>query len=224
MWSLSDDFKWIKAHLILTAIAACLIFGAVYGVESVIAKHDEKNAQAIAAIVDAQTKQNQQFQISIKAQIDTLVQQNQVLESENQTLIAALAKRQVIENQVPIKNQNLSAVEAAKALGGTSDGDNVVLELPIARNVVTQVQLVPLLQQDKADLEKSNGLLTTEVVNAQSALDLERKAHESDNTTNAGIIKERDTTISTLKAECRKSKLKWFGIGFVAGYITGKVF
>jgi len=218
--SLSEDLKWIKGHLILLALVGTLVFGGVYGVESLIARHDDVAATRAAILADEQAKANQVFQAQVQQQISTLVQQNVLLEAQNQTLIAALSKRQVIEQQIPIKNQNISAVEAAKQLGGTSDGNNIVLDLPVARNVVSMVQLVPLLQQDKVDLTKANGLLISEVANAQQALDLERTAHTKDNTTNEGTIKARDERISALQEDMRKSKLKWFGIGYVAGFVS----
>lgn len=39
-------------------------------------------------------------------------------------------------------------------------------------------------------------------------------AHKKDNDTNAAEVK-------ALKADARKGKLKWFGIGFVTGLISG---
>ena len=224
MLSLSQDFNWVKTHLLLLAIVGGLIFAGVYGVEALVAKHDEKNSQALAQLADNFNKQNQILQQQNAAQIKALTDQNIALQSEIATLATSLAKRQTTETQLPVKNANLSAIDAAKALGGTADGDNVVLDLPISRQIVTQVQLVPLLQADKADLEKQNGLLQTEVANGVKALDLERASHGSDNTAKDATIKSLQSDLSTAKAECRKSKLKWFGIGFVAGYITGKIF
>jgi hypothetical protein len=217
--SLLADVTWLKTHLILVAIAASLVFGSVYGVESIIAKHDDKNAIVLQTLSDSMNKQNQQFQQNIKTQLDSLAAQNVQLEQQNSQLINALAARQVVEKQIPLTNATLSAQDAAGKLKGQAVGNTVVLDLPIARDLVTSVQLVPLLQQDKADLEKSNGLLQTEVSNGVKALDLERTAHTNDNTTNAGTIKARDAEIVAVKAECRKSKLKWFGIGVVVGFV-----
>jgi len=220
--SLVTDWDWIRTHLILLAVLATLSVGAVYGVLTIQERERSAAEQRQAVIVDALTAQNKIVQQQTAAQITLLTQQFQALEAQNQVLIVALAKRQQAETAVPVHNANLSAVEVAKNLGGTAEGDNVVLDLPLARNVLTAVQLVPLLQQDKVDLAASNGLLKNEVTNAQSALDLERKAHTSDNTTNSATIKLRDDTISTLHAEVRKSKLKWCGICYVAGFLTAE--
>jgi hypothetical protein len=220
--TLIGDVSWVKTHLLLVGVVAALVFGSVYGVESLIANHDAKNAIVLQTLADSQAKANAQFQISVKSQIDAIAAQNAELAAENQTLIKALASRQVIEAKIPVQNSSLSAQDAASALKGQAVNDQVVLPLPVARDLVTSVQLVPLLQADKADLEKSNGLLETEVANGVKALDLERTAHTNDNSTNAGTIKARDAEIVAIKADARKGKMKWFFIGYVAGFVSAK--
>jgi len=217
---LAADWSWIKTHLILLAFAATLSVGAVYGVLYIQTSERAAAEQRQAVIVDALTAQNKVIQQQSAQQIAALNQQNQLLEAQIQQITAALAKRQVIEVNVPKQNATLTAAQVATQLGGVAQGDDVLLPLSNAQSVLTAVQLVPLLQQDKVDLTASNGLLKNEVTNAQSALDLERKAHTSDNTTSAATIKLRDDTILTLREENRKSKLKWFGIGYVAGFVS----
>jgi hypothetical protein len=218
--SLTTDWGWIKTHLILLAFAATLSVGAVYGVLYIQSSERAAAEQRQAVIVDALTAQNKIIQQNVAQQIAALNQQNQQLELQNQQLSVLLAKRQVIEVALPKQNATLSATQVATQLGGVAQNNDVLLPLSNAQSVLTAVQLVPLLQQDKVDLTASNGLLKNEVINAQSALDLERKAHTSDNTTSAATIKLRDDTILTLRAENRKSKLKYFGLGYVAGFVS----
>ena len=217
---LSEDVNWLKTHIVLLAIVVALAFGGVYGVESLISNHDAKQAAQYQALAQQQAVQNAEFQKQTANQLLVLAQQNAQLEQQFSQIVTVLAQREATEKKLPQVNQNLSAAEAAKTLGGTVQGDNVVLDLPLARTLVTDVQLVPLLQQDKTDLEKQNGLLQTEVANGVQALNLEREAHASDNSANAATIKARDAEIVAIKAECRKSKLKWFGIGYVAGFLS----
>jgi hypothetical protein len=108
-------------------------------------------------------------------------------------------------------------------LGGAAQGNDVVLPLTNAQNALTIVQLVPLLQKDKSDLQAENGLLQTEVSNGVQALSLERTAHKSDNDANAAIIKGDALNLSACKADARKGKLKWFFIGVGVGYL-GRIF
>ncbi len=62
--------------------------------------------------------------------------------------------------------------------GASAVGVTVVLPLQAAQADLTDIQLVPLLQADKQDLEKSNGLLEAEITDGSKALDLERRAHD----------------------------------------------
>jgi hypothetical protein len=62
--------------------------------------------------------------------------------------------------------------------GASAVGVTVVLPLQAAQADLTDNQLVPLLQADKQDLEKSNGLLEAEITDGSKALDLERRAHD----------------------------------------------
>lgn len=220
MLNLIADWKWLTTHLIIVALAGTLVVGSIYGVLHIQAKDAERHAQEFAQLADSMNKANAAFQASTEAQIKTLAAANQQLALEVGTLTQVLARRQAAEQSLPKKNANLSVIEAARSLQGSADGDNVVLDLHVARDLVTQVQLVPMLEQDKADLGKSNELLAAEVANGEQALDLERKAHASDNSANGATIKARDAEVSALKKNLRKSKMKYFIIGYVAGFIT----
>lgn len=199
--NLTDDLNWLKTHLILLAIVAGSIYGGIYLVESKIADHDKQMATIYQV-------QNQQFQAQIKEEIDALKEQNTQLSQ-------ALATRQVVEVKLPTQNGSLTATQAAQEISKStkanpgqvvSQGDTVVLDLPTARDLTTMAQLVPLLQADKADLTK-------QLSNETKIYNDEVSAHQKDNQTNA-------VALTACKADARKGKLKWFGIGYVAGFLT----
>jgi hypothetical protein len=73
------------------------------------------------------------------------------------------------------------------------------------------------LEVDKADLVKSNNNLQVQLVNETAIYEAEKKAHVSDNAANTAVITAKDAEIKDIKAQCRKSKFKWFGLGFLAG-------
>ena len=221
--TLSDDLKWVKGHVITLALAACVVLGSIYGVLYIQANARDAAAQQQAVVVAAITASNAALQASTKQQVDTLVQANLALEAQIQQLTTALSKRQVVEVNLPKQNATLSAAEVATQLGGAAQENDVVLPLPVAKNVLTMVQLVPLLQKDKSDLQAENGLLQTEVSNGVQALGLERTAHKSDNDANAAIIKGDALNLSACKADARKGKMKWFFIGVGVGYL-GRIF
>ena len=220
MATLSQDIVWVKSHVITLALTAVIVVGSVYGVLAIQSNARSESAQQQAAVVAAITASNASLQASTKQQVDTLVQANLALSNQVQQLTTALAKRQVIEVNIPKQNATLSAAEVATQLGGAAQGNDVVLPLSNAQSVLTAVQLVTLLQKDKSDLQATNGLLQTEVSNGVQALSLEKTAHKSDNDANAAIIKGDALNLSACKADARKGKMKWFFIGYVSGFLT----
>lgn len=196
-----EDLNWIKTHLILLAIVVGGVYGGIYLIESKMAEHDK----VTAAIYQSQ---NQQFQAQVKEEIDALKQANVLLAQ-------SVATRQVVEVKLPTQNGSLTATQAAqeitksvKANPGevTSVGDTVVLDLPVARVLTTMAELVPLLQADKADL-------TQQLTNETKIYNDEVSAHKKDTETDAVVLK-------ACKADSRRGKFKWFGIGYVAGFLT----
>ena len=218
--SVKSDWTWLKTHLILVGVLLASVVGAVYGVESIIGKHDSANAAKYAAIAAQADLHNQQYQAQVEAQIKTLIDNNQQLANQNATLAAALSKRATIEVNIPKQVGTLTATDVASQLGGTATGDIVNLPLPQAQKALTDELLLPQLQADKTDLQSQLKNETDIASNnftlyskAQYALDSEKDAHVKDNTANAAQIK-------SLKADARKGKLKWFVIGFVSGYVA----
>ena len=216
--AVEKDWKWLTTHLILVGVLLASAVGAVYGVESIIAKHDEQAAAKYAAIATQANQQNQQFQSQVLAEMKVLADQNQQLANSNTQLATALTQRQKVEVNIPKQVGTMTATQVATQLGGTATGDNVTLPLPAAQTALTDVLLVPQLQSDKKDLQdqltnetqiatNNKKLYDDEVV----ALTGEQKAHAADKLASA-------TEITALKADARKSKLKWFGIGVLVGY------
>jgi hypothetical protein len=216
-----SGYNWIITHSILLALVGTLTLGGIYGVENLISKHDDATAAKYAAIADAQVKQNATFQQQVQQQIAILAAQNQQLIAANAQLASSLAARSKVEKEVPVQTANLSLAETAAALKGTVEGNNVSLTLPVAQDVLTQVQLVPLLQQDKLDLSKEVDNQSDIAKNNLAEYTQEKAAHDSDNKANAAVILANKKEIAAVKADARKGKIKWFVIGYVSGLISG---
>jgi hypothetical protein len=200
MASLSDDLSWLKTHLILLAVVAVLTFSGIYGVESLIAKHDAKTASIYQT-------QNEQFQKQVVVEIAALQQQNQAL-------LQQVATRQQVEVKIPTNSGSLTAPQAADTISKYTlnhpvvpTATGVTVDLATAQAIASDLQMLPLVRQDKADLQVA---FTNEV----KIYNDEVAAHKKDNDANAEQIK-------SLKADARKGKLKWFGIGYVAGFVSG---
>lgn len=217
--TVSKDLAWLKTHIILLAIVVALIFGGVYGFESLVAKHDDATANKYSAIAADASKQNTLILAQVQLEVANLVAANQRLENQNQQYVVAFANRQVQEVQISKQTASLTAVQVAVELQGTANGDSVNLTLPVAQNVLASVRLVPLLQADKKNLQdaytnevqiaNNNEKLYTE---EQKALVSEQGSHKADNEANA-------KQVAKIKADARKSKLKWLGIGILIGFI-----
>jgi hypothetical protein len=215
---IEKDWSWLTGHLVLVLILILTVGGSVYGVESLIARHDSENASKYAAIAAQANQQNQQFQLQVQAEIKTLIEANQQLANQNAQLATALAKRQTVEVNIPRQVGSLTATQVATQLGGTATSDTINLPLPQAQTALSDVLLVPQLQADKTDLQTQLTNETQVAANNKklyedesTALTNEQKAHTADNTANAAKI-------TALNAECKKSKWKWFGIGVAVGY------
>jgi cell division protein FtsB len=183
--------------------------------------HDQKVYDASHAAAVAANQQNAVVQAQTQQQVAALAAENLQLKAMITQLTLALTARQKVEQKIPQVVQALPISEVARQLGGTTDAlNNVVLPLPAAQHVLEMVQLVPLLQQDKADLVRINQNLSDENTNLvtangalTTALTSEKDAHAKDNKVNTDQV-------NLLKAKNWKSKFKWFGIGFVTGYVT----
>lgn len=191
-----------KTHIVAFLIAIGLALFGIYTFEARTA--DKAQAKADAAQAQAQLiqQQNQQFQAQMQQQINQLAQ--------------ALAARQVIEVKIPAANQSLTSNETADALTKatnakpgevTSVNDTVVMDLPISRTVLSLVQLVPLLQQDKTDLGKQ--------------LTDERQAHVSDVKAGAASLAACKLEVVAVKKEARKNIFKTIFVSIGVGIGIG---
>jgi hypothetical protein len=224
--SLTDDLTWVKTHLLLLAIVGVLTFGGVFGTLSVIEKHDARVAIQYQTIADQQANQNKTLQALIVSEQAQLEADKTALTLQEAKIETLLSQRQVVEKQVPVTNATLDATQTAlgivKAVGGnaTPSGSSVLLDLPTAQAVLTDVQLLPLVQADKVDLGNQLSDEKRIALDTQSQLSNEQKSHKSDVDTLNSQIAADGKQITKLKADIRKGRLKWFGIGFVSGFVT----
>lgn len=230
--TLAHDLAWLRHHLILLALVVVLVFGSVYGILGVIAKHDHENTLEKQALAQTLVQQNQQFQQQTQAQINSLVQQNTALQQQVGVLATAIATRdsqlRTQQAQVPQLTPDQLSVEWQKDVKNAgsikpSPGGYLVDQMA----AVASVQLLeenPVLHKDLDDLKNIKASLQSELNNDAAVLIMEKKSHLSDNQTNTAIITAKDAEIKDVKAQCRKSKLKWFSIGYVAGLISRHVF
>lgn len=228
---IKKEVSWLTHHLILTSFLVVTLFGGVFGILSFIGQHDKaRDAQNAAALqlVVSQVKSLQDTMASHDAAADaraaqflsTIAQQNAVIAATNQALKEQLAK-----------NATLTAEQAAariadqyKANAGevTASGGNVLVDLPISREIVST------FDQNKACQTNLSSTQTQLTAEQGINKDLTTKVSDRDGVI-AGKTEELgkqktfyEGQISTLKNDARKGKMKWFGIGFAAGYVYAK--
>ena len=118
--TIQRDAVWVKTHVILffagLALIALLIFGGVYGVESLVERHDEKTAATLQAKLGVDTS-NQQALLS---QLQQAQAANAVRDAEQtkliQTLVAQMAQQHAQTDQQVKTDATLSAKDAALRL------------------------------------------------------------------------------------------------------------
>jgi hypothetical protein len=222
------ELSWIAHHLILVGILVGVLFAGVYGVENLIEKHDEKKAQqanvALQVVVE-QVKKLEEHQATNDAAV---AQREAARDALIQSLVATIARRDATLDQQIKKNATLTAQQAAaritdqyKAQPGevVASGDTVIVDLPLARSFVNTFDQLTVCTANYSDVQKQ---LSAEQARTQ---DLKTQVADRDATIigkNTELDKQKikyEADITLLKAQARKSKLKWFGAGVVVGFV-----
>lgn len=224
--TIMHDLSWMKSHLLLVALIVILVFGTVYGIESLIAKHDsarESKDTQILTLITAQTT-------DLKARMTQDESAASIRDAQYAATIAQLSgaigrQNQALVQQIKV-NATLTASQTAQAISQktqaqpgevSAQGDNVLLALPVARTINSDLDklsttLVQLDEKQK-QLDAQTGLTTDAILDSVNG----KKVITSLETQMAQADKVCKDTISTVKAQARKSKLKWFGIGYLLG-------
>lgn len=189
-----------RTHILLGLGVVLLALFGVYAIEARIADKAESRAELASAHAADLEKANASFQAQTTAQIAAL--QTQLLQREASEGKLATQSGSYTAPQVA---QQVAAIAKVPEASVTATADSVTFPLPLAQTALTDMQLVPLLTQDKSDLQKS--------------LDLEKSAHVADNQSCKAQVEASEAKTHAVIAQARKGKLKWFAIGVVVGFI-----
>jgi len=192
--------------------------------------NDGKSSQIAQVQLDAQKAANTQSLAQAQQTLADYRTALDVYSKQNSTLAAAIAARdkgvqtqQATDAKLP--PTGLAARWAALAqvdtseIVPTSSGLNVTEDA--ALTTVNQLEMVPVLTQDLSDKQKQIDNLNVEAGKSQAVI--------SQGTTLVdGLqLQLKDQTASckiqvqTVTDKANKSKLKWFGAGFVTGFLGG---
>lgn len=219
-----------KHHIVLYAVAIVFALGITYTIESKIADRNEQKYIAMKALSDQKDSANAQFQSQIVNQLSQLQAdsaQQKAQNTQNLTTIAAL--KQQLQDQkskdASLPPNDLAARIQTLAPGGqvTVVPDGYHLDQPAAVAIAQNLEEVASLHQTTDLQAQIISRDDTIISNDGKSLDSEKAAHAADVATLTADKATLNQQITTLKSDARKGKLKWFGIGYVAGLISGKV-
>lgn len=183
------------------ALAVGLAIACYYGYLTEQASRKSQIAAASQAIAQQLTEQNKTFQ-------DQTLKQIQALQNSNTSLQQQLLKKQKDDSKLSPTDLGSKLETLTQAPEGS-----VTLE-PTGHFDLTATETLAVVQ----DLE-ALPVLTQQLANAQSQFTLEQQAHHQDNITAVANLKACNNTLSAVKSDARKSKLKWFAAGVVVGFV-----
>lgn len=226
--TITKDLTWIKGHIFLLLAVVFLIFIGIYGIEDVLAKHDKEKDAAAQQALAIQAAQTQALITKLGQDEQTWSQQN----AQNQQIIAQLATAITTRDAATRKQQQVDATLSASAAAErisqqtgakagevVANGDMIQLDLPITRQVVQQLDTIPALQGDLKDTQSQLTAETAVAGNLQSDLNGQKQLVGSLQAQNADQVKACAAQVKDLKAQARKSKLKWYSAGVVTGFL-----
>lgn len=220
-----------RHHIILYAAAAILALGVVYLVESRQADRAEQKYEILKAQSDVRDSANTQLQLDILKQVEALKSQNQQLQTQNQQqaqLVSNLASKLQGQKQVDAKlppNELASRIQTLAPGGSVTVVPNgYTLDQSEAVAVTQALEEPPILKQQLAASQVVVNNDSTIIANDAKVLDAEKLSHVSDVGALQAQLDAANQEVKAVTAAARKGKLKWFGIGFVTGFVTGHFF
>jgi hypothetical protein len=224
--TITKALSWLKSHLILLGVIVILVVGGIYGLESIIAKHDvaqEAHDQQILTLVTAQTA-DLKTRMASDEQAATArdLQYAQII-----TQLSGTIAKQTGQLQQQIKaNATLTAQQTAQAIADkikaqpgevVAQGDNVTMDLPVSRQVNSSLDTLATTTLQLTEVQKQLQAQTGLTTDAVLELDNAKKVITAQDTQAIIAAKVCTDQISVVKAQARKSKLKFLGIGYLLG-------
>jgi uncharacterized protein HemX len=220
-----------KHHVTLYVVAIALTLGlalsTTYFIESRIADRNQQKYEVLKAQSDLLTQQNTQFQQQAAQTITQLQETSKQLaatSTQQQATITSL--KQQLQDQRG-KDASLPPTDLANRIqvlapGGsiTAVADGYHLDQAEAVSVAQALEEPPILRQEITADEIIIGNDTAIIANDAKVLSTEQQSHQSDVKTLQSKLDADDQEVKTVKAQARKGKLKWFGIGYVAGFAS----
>lgn len=224
--TIESDLTWLKAHLVLLALVVILVFGSVYGIESLIARHDterESKDQANLSAIQANSASLQQrLQQDEVASAARDAQYQQIISQ----LSATIASQNVTLAKQIKTNATLTPVETAAAIAKKTNAastdviaqnDTVTLSSGEAKKINNALDTLTTVQAELVETQKEVLAQTDLTAEANNTI-AEQKAviasQESEIKAGDKVCEDRITVVT---AKARRGKLKAFFWGVLVG-------
>jgi hypothetical protein len=225
---------FVKHHekLLAVILAAALIWGVVGKVQDAIAAHDKAAYAAAASVTAAQAEKNAALATAsaalaqqAQAQATATAAANKQLEASNAALITALANQRAIDAklsppELAARIETLAALPPNSVVPATA---GYTVTAPAAVSIAQSLETVSTQAGEIVNL-KSEAANDRKQIAAQDALVLGLNQQIAGLGLQIGDqTKECKAQVATVKAEARKSKMRWFKAGVVVGFVAGVV-
>ena len=230
--AVQSGWAWLKAHERLAMLALVLAVGS-FGMSKYFdvsaARADAKYVAAQQQVTDAKANSaalalaTAQMQGQYTALVQTLSIQNAQLAASIATRQTAQVAQQTVDAHLPVTELATRLQTLGNAPVGSVSvvGGGIDLTLLGAVSVTQTLEQVPVLVQNLAEETKIAGNYQTEVAKSDSlTADLKSQVTGLD-TQLTDQTKACTAQVAAVKADARKSKVKWFKIGFVTGFLSG---
>ena len=228
--AIAQTTSWFKVHETLLIVLMALLVGTfvVYKYFDLAATIENHKAQQAQAVLVAQTQKD----------AATLAQAKEALTSYQVTIAQTLAANAALSTAMATRDKTVIIQQTADAKlpptqlatrwqgliadsGVTPNTTGYSLTDSAGIATIEQLEQVPVLQLDLKDE-------TTKATNLQSDVDKANILVADGKNLVGGLqtqIKEQTkadaATLTAEKADSRKGKMKWFGIGFASGFVAG---
>lgn len=232
--TVAETKTWLQKHeniIIAVFVLAVVLFLGNKWLGKSAADADAKAKQAQAVLVQQQ-QANAELLAEMKTADANYKASVDAMEKQYAGIISAIAQRQTILVQQQKADAAMSPSDLTKRWAGlvnvsTSDIETNSIDYTVtdnaARKTVSSLEEIPVLQQDKIDLQTAVADKQKEIDSCNTDLDktkatvvgLQNAAKDQTNACNAQV--------SAIKKVDRAAKVKWFLYGYGAGFISGVV-
>jgi hypothetical protein len=228
--AIENDVVWLKAHHVLLFFVLVVVAFLGHRTINLLADRAQSRATIAEQALSTQKTQDNQLAVTVaqvQQQYQILVKQ---LSVQNASLANAVVSRsgalqvqQGSDTKLPPSGLAERIVALSNAPSGTvlAVGKTVVLTETGAVAVTQSLEELPVLKSNLNDINNINSNLTQELSKSTTLV----TALDAQVTGLTLQVKDQDkackTEIASVKAQARKSKLRWFGAGVIVGIFLG---